>query len=161
MAERMKNKGKIIAWDIHKHRTRLVEENAKRLGIDIIHTEEKDATIFDEKYIEKFDKILLDVPCLGIGVIKRKPDIKWKRKKEDIKEITEIQEKILQNCSKYLKLNGELIYSTCSILKEENQNIIDKFLSENREFKIIENIKIYPREEFDGFFICKLKKQIS
>ena len=158
IAECMKNKGKIIAWDIHKHRTKLVKENAKRLGITIIQTEEKDATFFDEKYIDKFDKIILDVPCLGIGVIKRKPDIKWKRKNENIKEITEIQEKILQNCSRYLKEGGELIYSTCSILKEENQNIIDNFISKNKNFAIIENIKIYPNQEQDGFYICKLKK---
>ena len=90
-----------------------------------------DATIYDEKLNEKFDKILLDVPCLGIGVIKRKPDIKWQRKKEDIEEITKIQQKILENCSKYLKKGGVLIYSTCSILKEENENIINNFINKN------------------------------
>ena len=79
MAELMKNKGKIEAWDIHEHRTKLVEQNAQRLGINIIETKVKDASLYDESLKEKFDKILLDVPCLGIGVIKRKPDIKWKR----------------------------------------------------------------------------------
>lgn len=103
MAELMKNKGKIEAWDIHEHRTKLVEQNAQRLGINIIETKVKDASLYDESLKEKFDKILLDVPCLGIGVIKRKPDIKWKRKPEDVKNITEIQKKILDNCSKYLK----------------------------------------------------------
>ena len=82
MAELMKNKGTIEAWDIHQHRTKLVEQNAKRLGINIIKTQVKDASIYDENLNEKFDKILLDVPCLGMGVLKRKPDIKWKRKKE-------------------------------------------------------------------------------
>ena len=91
LAELMENQGNIEAWDIHEHRTRLVEENAKRLGISIIQIKIKDATIYDEKLKETFDKILLDVPCLGIGVIKRKPDIKWKRMPEDIKEITDIQ----------------------------------------------------------------------
>ena len=103
IAELMKNNGNIEAWDIHEHRTKLVEKNAQRLGIKIIDTYEKDATKYDEKLNEKFDKILLDVPCLGIGVIKRKPDIKWQRKVEDIKEITEIQKTILNNSSQYLK----------------------------------------------------------
>lgn len=103
LAEIMKNTGEIIAWDIHKSRLKLVEENAKRLEIKNIKLEEKDASKYYEVYKEKFDKILLDVPCLGIGVLKRKPDIKWKRKKEDIQEITKIQQEILQNCSKYLK----------------------------------------------------------
>ncbi len=175
MAEMMKNQGEIIAWDLHEHRVNLVEKTAKRLGINIIKTEVKDASQYEEKYKEAFDKILLDVPCLGIGVTKRKPDIKWKRKKEDVEKITKIQQSVLQNCSNYLKIGGELVYSTCSILQEENEEIIEKFLKENNHFKIekidkIEEehlgknvekekfIQIYPNEKTDGFFICKLRK---
>ena len=98
LAQLMENKGNIEAWDIYEHRIKLVEENAQRLGIKIINTKIQDATIFNEQYVNKFDKILLDVPCLGIGVIKRKPDIKWKRKQSDIEEIKAIQLKILQIC---------------------------------------------------------------
>ena len=169
IAELMQNKGKIEAWDIHEHRVKLVQKNAKRLGIDIIKTDVQDAMEFNEKYVEKFDKILLDVPCLGIGVIKRKPDIKWQRKQEDIEKITNIQKKILQNCSKYLKPNGILVYSTCSILENENMAKIEEFLNENKEFektnivinqkKINGEITIMPNEEQDGFFICKLQKK--
>lgn len=161
IAELMKNTGNIEAWDIYEHRTKLIEQNANRLGIDIIKTEVKDASVYEEKLVEKFDKILLDVPCLGTGVIKRKPDIKWKRKVEDIYEITKIQQQILENCSKYLKNGGILVYSTCSILKEENENVIYKFLSENTNFEIVESsiINIIPDEEKDGFFICKLRKK--
>ena len=161
MAELMKNEGKIEAWDIHEHRTKLVEKNAQRLGIDIIETKVKDASLYDESLKEKFDKILLDVPCLGIGVIKRKPDIKWKRKPEDVKNITEIQKKILDNCSKYLKKNGVMVYSTCSILEKENQDIVDKFLKENNEYYIRpeETRNILPNEEKDGFFICKIYRK--
>ena len=176
MAELMENKGKILAWDLHEHRVNLVDENAKRLGIDIIETKCEDATVFKQEYVEKFDKILLDVPCLGLGVLKRKPDIKWKRKKEDIVEITKIQEKILETCSKYLKPNGQIIYSTCSIIKDENEKIIEKFLEKNKNFdyakievskcnKSIKNIeklgriKLYQNEENDGFFMCKLQKK--
>lgn len=163
MAELMNNEGNIEAWDIHEHRTKLVEQNAKRLGIDIIKTQVKDASIYDEKLEEKFDKILLDVPCLGIGVIKRKPDIKWQRKAEDIEEITKIQKKILEQCSKYLKPGGDLVYSTCSILKEENENIIFDFLNKNTDFEMVKNSKysIMPDKQRDGFFICKLHKKIN
>ena len=161
IAELMKNKGNIEAWDIHEHRTKLVEKNAKRLGINIIKTKVKDASIYDETLNEKFDKILLDVPCLGTGVIKRKPDIKWQRKIEDIQEITKIQKKILENCSQYLKKGGVLVYSTCILLKEENENIISNFLNNNDKFEVNKNeiINILPDEEKDGFFICKLHKR--
>lgn len=173
MAEWIGNEGKIEAWDIYDHRINLIKENANRLGIDIIDAKLNDATIYNEEYNEKFDKVLLDVPCLGIGVIKRKPDIKWKRKPEDIAKISNIQLQILKQCSKYLKKGGEILYSTCSIFKEENEEIIKKFTKENPNFKIVkykinnqgyfmkylENsdyFKVYPTEKNDGFFICKL-----
>lgn len=171
LAERMCNQGEILAWDLYDSRLKLVNENAKRLGINIIKTEVKDATKLDEKLFQKFDKILLDVPCLGIGVIKRKPDIKWQRKKEDIEEIKKEQFKILENCSKYLKNNGYLVYSTCSILKEENEEIIKSFIKKHNDFEIkkininngedsinAEMLKLYPNEKNDGFFICLLQK---
>ena len=169
MAELMEDKGEIIAWDLHPHRVQLVEENAKRLNIHIIKTECQDAMVYKKEYTEKFDKILLDVPCLGIGVLKRKPDIKWKRKPEDIEEITQIQQKILDTCSKYLKAKGQMVYSTCSIFTEENDKVIENFLEKNQNFEYtkikmskIENmdkIQLYQNEETDGFFICKLQKK--
>ena len=175
IAELMNNKGNVIAWDLYKHRLDKVQENSKRLGIDIIKTEENDATVLKEEYIEKFDKILIDAPCLGLGVIKRKPDIKWQRKFEDVEEISKIQEKILNTCSKYLKKGGILVYSTCSIIQSENDKIVEKFLkSENFELEEINNInienlenkitkkgiiKLYPSENMDGFFISKLIKK--
>ena len=130
MAELMENQGEIVAWDLHEHRVKLVENTAKRLEIGIIKTKVRDATIYEEKYQNTFDKILLDVPCLGLGVIKRKPDIRWKRKKEEIEEISKIQKEILQTCSGYLKVGGELVYSTCSILKEENEMVLPKIKKE-------------------------------
>lgn len=163
LAELMKNKGHILAWDIHSNRVRLVEENAKRLGISIIEVSTKDACKYDSKYENKFDKILLDVPCMGLGVCKRKPDIKWQKNEEEISEITKIQENIIQICSKYLKQGGELVYSTCSILKEENEDIIKKFLEVERsgtkgKFELIYKNNILPNSQTDGFFICKLRK---
>ena len=176
IAELIKNRGEIEAWDIHEHRIALVEQNAKRLGVTCISTKIQDASKLNEEKIGKFDKILLDVPCLGIGVLKRKPDIKWKRKKEDVEEIAKLQYKILEICSNYLKKGGELVYSTCSILKEENEDIINKFLNNNNKFELqkiklnfgknIEDnrfIKLYQNEKNDGFFICKLilKEEIN
>ena len=181
MAEIMENKGHIEAWDIHEHRTKLVDENSKRLGIKIIDTKVEDASIYKDEYKNKFDKILLDVPCLGIGVLKRKPDIKWQKKKEDIEEISKLQFDILNTCSKYLKENGELVYSTCSIFKKENRYLIERFLDKNSNFeikeinKILEEkseenfferylvngkfLEVYQNKKTDGFFICKLVKK--
>ena len=175
IAELMNNNGNVMAWDLYKHRLDKVQENSKRLGIDIIKTEENDATVLKEEYIEKIDKILIDAPCLGLGVIKRKPDIKWQRKFEDVEEISKIQEKILNTCSKYLKKGGILVYSTCSIIQSENEKIVENFLkSKNFELEEINNvnienlenkitkkgiIKLYPSENMDGFFISKLIKK--
>lgn len=136
LAEIMENSGKIIAWDLYKDRLNLVEQNALRLGIKIIETEENNSVILKQQYIEKFDKILLDVPCLGIGVIRRKPDIKWRRERKDIEEICKIQLEILNTCSKYLKKGGNLVYSTCSIFKQENEDIIEQFIKKSN-FKIV------------------------
>ncbi len=166
LAELMENTGEIIACELHSHRAKLVEENAQRLGIKIIQSQVKDMQKNIEEYIEKFDKILLDVPCMGFGVMKRKPDIKWQRKEEDVKEITKIQYEILKTCARYLKIGGELVYSTCSLLKEENENIIEKFVKQenidnelkNIEYKIELEEKILPSKNTDGFYICKIKK---
>lgn len=166
IAELIKDNGQIIAWDLYPHRLELVKQNINRLGIKSIKTQVKDATILDESYIEKFDKILIDVPCLGFGVMKRKPDIKWQRNKQDIKKITKIQIQILNICSNYLKKGGEILYSTCSILKKENQDIINEFLklrnveknrTEVKFEKIMEKL-ILPKDKTDGFYICKLRK---
>ena len=176
LAEIMKDKGEIIAFDIHPHRVKLVEQVSKRLNLKSIKTDVKDSSIYDEKYKEKFDKILLDVPCLGLGVLKRKPDIKWQRKEEDIEEISKIQKQILDTCSKYLKKGGVLVYSTCSILKEENEDVVNEFLEENENFemekieleennyfkKFCKNnkfLQVYQSEKSDGFFICKMIKK--
>ena len=189
LAELMENEGTIDAWDIYEHRLNLIKDNCQRLGVKIVNTKiqnaeepkvssEQNETIIlkDEKQeFPLYDKILLDVPCMGTGVIKRKPDIKWQRKPEDVEEITKIQFNILQNCSKLLKKGGELVYSTCSILREENEEIIEKFLKQNPNFETITEqeiekfscfekylkdnkyLNILPNEEHDGFFICKMK----
>jgi len=180
LAQLMDNRGKIIARDIHEHKIQLINQAAKRLGIDIIKTEIFDAVTFDEKLEEKADKVLVDAPCTGLGIIRRKPDIKWTRKKEDKNEIIKLQKKILSTSSKYVRKGGIIIYSTCTIEPEENEYIIEEFLKNNQDFSLEdawvnlpENLKdltgnFNERKEYiqlytnkhgvDGFFIAKLKK---
>lgn len=175
LAQLSDDRADITAFEIHEHRCKLIEDLCRRLDINLVNVQQKDATIFDEKYVEKFDKIVADVPCSGLGVIRKKPDIKWNTKEEDINNLIKIQLEILNNAGKYLKNNGVLVYSTCTNNQEENEQIVDKFLTENKNFEIAE-INNIP-EEFaeyiankgmltllpdinncDGFFICKLTK---
>lgn len=178
MAQIMGNKGKILARDFYYHKIELIKENNKRLGIDIIDLEVYDATKRDENLIDKVDYLLIDAPCSGLGLLRRKPEIKWNRKEEDIKELKTLQWNILNTVKDYVKNNGILVYSTCTILKDENINMIDRFLKENKEFKFIPFDKEIQNKEkldtlgdgyiqllphihgTDGFFIAKMIKQI-
>lgn len=157
MAELMENKGSILACDIHPHRTELIEKNAKRLGVDIIETMVNDAETENQSFVESFDKVLIDAPCSGLGVIAKKPDIKWSEKNFD--SLTKVQYNILVNGSRYVKKGGCIVYSTCTINKDENENIIAKFLEENKNFvKASEEIQLMPCKETDGFFMCRLER---
>lgn len=157
MAELMGNCGTIYAFDIYEHKVKLIEDSAKRLGIDIIKAEIGDATNRDERLVNKADKILCDVPCSGLGILRRKPDIKWNRTEND--NFSEIQYAILNNAAGYLKNNGSLVYSTCTIECEENEEVVNKFLKEHSEFKKIYEKTFYPHiDGTDGFYICKMNK---
>jgi len=176
MAQIMKNKGQIIARDVHEHKIDLINEAAKRLGISIIKAEVHDATLVDESLLEKADRVLVDAPCTGYGIIRKKPDIKWTRTMTDIKEITDLQFKILSAASKYVKPGGSIVYSTCTIEKEENRDLVERFLAHNKDFEFEEfdellpgvlkeysgkgYIELYPNiNRIDGFFIAKMKKR--
>jgi 16S rRNA (cytosine967-C5)-methyltransferase len=159
IAQLMENKGRVDAWDIHPHRVRLVEEAAKTLGIDIIKANVKNATEYTTAFNGHYDRILLDVPCTGIGVIRKKPDIKWTRKVEDIDEMVEIQSQILDTCSEYLRTGGRLVYSTCTVFKRENEEQIERVLMKHTEYKLLEKINLYPHiNDTDGFFIAVLQR---
>ena len=177
ISEKMNNKGRILARDFYDHKIKLVENNSQRLGSTIIETEVFDATILDENLIESADYVLIDAPCTGLGMIRRRPEIKWNRVEKDIENITDIQKKILNNGSKYLKSGGVLVYSTCTIEKDENLNLVANFVRNNDNFEFCgfdhllnsnENMKtakegyieIYPHvHDMDGFFIAKLTKK--
>ncbi len=170
-AEMMNNTGKILSRDIYPAKLRLIENEIKRLGIKNVKVEKYDARKLDESLVGKADYVIADVPCSGLGIIRRKPEIKYNE--TDLNNITEIQYKILENASKYLKQSGELVYSTCTTNKEENIEIINRFLKNknfiladfsdiiNEDFKTAKDgyIEIYPHlHGMDGFFIAKLKR---
>ena len=173
LAEEMKNSGEVIAIDIHQHKIKLIDTNMKKLGIDIVKAIVMDARNVN-KQGRKFDKILVDVPCSGYGVIRKKPEILYSKNRENIEELAKLQLEILNSAADILKDGGELIYSTCTITDEENTNNIKKFLEERKEFKveklyIPENVlgdydKLggfcinYKEEIMDNFYIIKLKK---
>ncbi|WP_315325045.1 16S rRNA (cytosine(967)-C(5))-methyltransferase RsmB [Fusobacterium pseudoperiodonticum] len=174
LAEEMENKGEIIAIDIHQHKKKLIEENMKKLGIDIVK-----ATVLDARNVNKqgrkFDKILVDVPCSGYGVIRKKPEILYTKNRENIEELASLQLEILNSAADILKDGGELIYSTCTIISQENTENVEKFLNERKEFKvkalnIPENVSgeydklggfsiNYKEEIMDNFYIIKLVKE--
>ncbi|NTV89141.1 MAG: 16S rRNA (cytosine(967)-C(5))-methyltransferase RsmB, partial [Clostridiales bacterium] len=148
IAQLMSNKGTVLARDIHPKKLELLEEAAQRLGIDIIKTEVFDAAVLDERYAGKADKVLLDAPCTGLGIIRKKPDIKWTKELEDETEITAIQYRLITNVSKYVRQGGVLVYSTCTITPAENTGIVERFLNsaEGREF-LLEDISQYLPEQ--------------
>ncbi len=171
LAELMKNRGKIYAFDIHPHKVEIIKKNAERMGISIIDAKVGDALKLNGDLTGTADKVLADVPCSGLGIIRRKPDIKWN--KDDLEDLPEIQYQILKNAAEYLKPGGEIVYSTCTILKRENEDVVMRFLEENKEFELLpielegklkrENkgyITLYPNiDGTDGFFICKMKRK--
>lgn len=164
LSEIMENTGEIVACDKSKGKVKIIKENAKRLGCKNISPIINDARVLNDEFIENFDYVLVDAPCSGTGLYRKKPDIKWNKNIEDIKELSGIQLEILENAKEYLKVNGFLLYSTCSLSKIENEDVIHKFLNKNRNFKIIklrdkEILKLFPSVDgSDGFSICLLEK---
>jgi len=165
IAQLMNDQGFILARDVSTSKLAYIEENVKRLGVSSIQTEIFDGTATDEEHSEYFDKILVDAPCSGLGIIRRKPEIKYNRSLKEIESISNLQYKILQESAKLLRIGGVLVYSTCTIGTLENQDVINKFLSKHENFDIIklddkDYLQILPGDyASDGFFICKLLKK--
>ena len=165
----MGNQGEILACDLHKSKLSLVSNGAKRLGIDIIKVREQNGKEYVEELDSSFDRVLCDVPCSGLGVISKKPDIKYK-KQDSVTNLPSIQYDILSNCARYVKVGGELMYSTCTLNIDENENVVNKFLLENDSFERVDfalgEIKsekgMYTFFEHitgsDGFFVAKLRR---
>ncbi len=160
IAELMKNRGRILAADIYDVKLEHIRQNAKRLGINIIETILIDARDIGEKYFEQADKILVDAPCSGLGVIRRKADIRWKKSFDELDALPTLQLEILNSAAKALKRGGTLVYSTCTIIRRENEDVAEKFLSTHSDFKLIETKKFLPHiDGTDGLFAAKFIKE--
>ncbi|WP_277630664.1 16S rRNA (cytosine(967)-C(5))-methyltransferase RsmB [Atopococcus tabaci] len=170
--------GKVTALDLHPHKVKLIEENAKRQHLgEVVDTFVMDAREAGERFEEEqFDRILIDAPCSGLGLMRRKPDIKYNKQETDFERLQTIQLAILESVSTLLKKGGLLVYSTCTITKEENHEVVDRFLNKHPEYKketvFVEksdlvdaesgDVTIYPHQYgTDGFYICCLKKTTS
>lgn len=174
----MENKGKVFALEIHEGRVKVLKEQLSRMGVTNTEVHRMDSTkaSVHTLSVEDFDGILLDAPCSGLGVLRRSPDIKYRRREEDINELQMLQLSLLRNLSKYLKVKGRIVYSTCSLEAEETEEVIENFLRENENF-VLESASLYlpegcshlvgqdgylktkpSKDSTDGFFGARLKR---
>lgn len=178
MAQLMNNEGRILAWDIHPQRVEMISFNATRLGAAIVEPQQQDAREFQPTLEGQADRVLIDAPCSGWGVIYKKPDIKNNIRREDLHELYELQRRILFTCSRYVRPGGILVYSTCTMNADENHKVIEEFLERNPNFKLDDFTHLLPeglrtsviapgmiqlipsRDGIDGFFISKLKRMM-
>lgn len=180
IAEKLGNSGKVISLDLHEHKVKLISENAERLGLENIEAQKMDSRqAADQFEKESIDRVLLDAPCSGLGVMRRKPDMKYTKKEQDLTQLQTIQLSLLNSVAPLLKARGILVYSTCTVDREENQEVIEKFLREHQEFegdttfagRMPEAIKplingydvqIFPQDfGSDGFYIACLRKKVE
>jgi 16S rRNA (cytosine967-C5)-methyltransferase len=179
IAETMGNTGEVVSLDLHEHKVKLINENSKRLGLNTIKTTVMDSRQVGEHFEEEsFDRVLLDAPCTGLGVMRRKPDMKYTKKEQDILQLSSIQQNLLKSVSVLVKKGGVLVYSTCTVDKEENENTVKQFLENTPDFEEDQTFKnrmpeaiqplvtgsflqIFPQDfGSDGFFIACLRKKV-
>lgn len=180
IAEKMRNEGNVFAHDLHKKKIKLIDEKAKELTLTNIKAEQMDARKLRERYEEDtFDRILVDAPCSGLGVMRGKPDIKYNKSEEDIERLSEIQKEILSTIAPLLKPNGLLVYSTCTVDPSENEKVVQDFLSRNQNYEIDQEffnelpselknaqgvtkygLQLFPQNyQTDGFFLTRLMRK--
>lgn len=161
MAEMMKNTGIIYALDIHHHKIDLIDKGAQRLGIDIIRSSVFDSERIREDLRGKGDCVLADVPCTGLGVVRRKPEIKLRDVADRGKSLAQKQLRILKSASAYVKTGGKLLYSTCTLNRLENADVVGEFLRKSREFELVDTKQLLPEKDGpDGFFMALMRKRI-
>lgn len=161
LAALMKNEGKIISMDIHDWKLEDLKERARRNRVDIVETREIDSPKVIKRYEDYADRLLLDVPCSALGVLRRNPDTKWKLTKEEIEKIKILQSEILRDYSKMVKPGGMMVYATCSLMPAENHHQVEKFLAAyGPEWSLVEQLHVFPhRQGFDGFYGALLKRR--
>jgi 16S rRNA (cytosine967-C5)-methyltransferase len=170
-AQKMQNRGRILSTDIHAHKLKLTLENCQRLGISIVETQAMDARELHIHFSEQADRVLVDAPCSGLGVLRRKPDARWRKCLEMLTELPKLQTEILISAAQCVKPGGVLVYSTCTTELEENDAVVESFLIQHPEF-VLEHaghllptprteqmVQLYPhKDKVDGFFIARMKK---
>ena len=168
----MEGRGHITSCDVHAHKTGLIENGAARLGLENITVRQQDATVNVAQWVESMDVVIADVPCSGLGIIRKKPDIRYKDLTE-LKALPQLQLAILENQATYVKKDGVLLYSTCTVLKAENEDVVNAFLAKHPDFATepLELPEVFPQNETgmltlipgdydtDGFFICRLRRK--
>lgn len=173
IAELLNGTGKVLAFDLHENKLSLIKENVERLGLNNVEVEVMDATKLNSKYISSSNRVLIDVPCSGIGIIRKKPEIKWNKTRKSLKDLVPTQRQIMENAWAYLKYGGTMVYSTCTLNKEENEENIEWFLDKHKDAKMEKvflgnkdnllynkdgSLTILPNEYMDGFYIAKIRK---
>jgi len=159
LASLMENKGQLIALDIYEKKLEDLKKRAKRNGVHNVDTRLITSTKIIKKLNNTADRLLIDAPCSGLGVIRRNPDSKWKLQPEQIERLKETQAEILDNYSQIVKVGGKMVYATCSILPSENEMQVEKFLENHNEFRLLSERKISPAQSgFDGFYMALLEK---
>lgn len=180
LAEKMKNEGYLYANDIHPHKEKLIRDQAERLGLTCIRTGVGNALYLGDKFPNhSFDRILIDAPCSGLGVIRHRPDLKWRKQETQLPDIVQLQMRLLHSLADLLKPGGVLVYSTCTIEQKENEYVVQHFLNERPEFTLDREaerfwpkhlpdhcrvgdgmLRLFPHDlDSDGFFIARLRKK--
>ena len=175
MAEMMGGTGRVQAWDVHAHRADLVAAQARRLGLENVRPMARDASVTREELIGTMDAVLLDAPCSGLGVMADKPDVKYRVTPESVAELVALQAKLLDTVASYVKRGGTLVYSTCSVLKDENERQVRAFLERHPEFEAVAlpesipeefrakaetGLQLLPhRDQVEGFYICRMRRK--
>ena len=167
----MAGNGSIVACDLHENKLKRIQESADRLGVNIITTQAADGRVFRPEWEASFDTVLVDAPCSGLGIIRKKPDTRYK-KADDLFTLPVVQAAILDNAARYVRPGGTLVYSTCTILPEENEQVTEAFLAEHADFglepfelplpvgKSDGSLTLWPqRHDTDGFYICRMTRR--
>jgi 16S rRNA (cytosine967-C5)-methyltransferase len=166
----MEGRGEVQSCDIHPHKLKLIEAGRDRLGLEIVQACLQNGAQLREEWRGRFDVVITDVPCSGLGIIRKKPDIRYKDP-EPLKGLPKVQGAILENCANYVRPGGTLLYSTCTLLRQENEDVVETFLARNPEFQLADYtlpgigrvegmLTLWPHiQETDGFFMAKLKRK--
>lgn len=160
IAELMGNRGLVIAVDVHEHKLKLISDNAYRLGIKIVKPMELDAREIGDEFKGRANRVLVDAPCSGLGVLRRKADLRWRKTLNELAQLPELQSAILEGAAKAVKAGGVIVYSTCTLERAENEGIVEKFLSDHNEFELETMKTLLPHVDgTDGFFYAKIKRK--